>query len=731
MNKIYKLKFDKRRNELVVVSEITTGTGKEKSTGQSGLPGPSVFRIFQGRLTPLSLLTGLITGLLPFMTPAADLPVGGQILAGQGSITSSGTLMTVHQMTPGMVTSWQSFDIAKNHTVQFIQPDSSSVVLNRVTGGSASQIMGSLNANGRVFLVNPAGVLFGKGARVSTSGLVASTRNLSTADFMQGNYTFSGSGVPGAEVVNQGTLTTSAGGFIVLAADRVSNRGTVSTPAGRTVLASAGTVTLQLDNSGLTSVAVNGAVVNALAENRGLISATDGRVLLTARGKDMLLNTVVNNSGTVEAKGLHSDGGVIRLDGGDGGVVSQTGQLRADSTAGKGGLLTLEGQYIHLADGSLTSATGKTGGGEVYVGGGWQGQDRRIHNASGVVMDKAAVLDASATGTGDGGTAVLWSDGYTGFRGTILATGAGTSGHGGRVETSSHDNLQAFGNVDTSAPGGRGGYWLLDPTDVTIVGTGTSSGVSESGKGTDASLDTDTAHIFSPDATGARILNSSIEAQLNNGTDVLIKTSGTDTAGQQGNITVNAAISKSAGGDATLSLQADRSIQFNQPGTVVSTQGALNLDLQATGNVYLLSDLSLNGGNVTIHGAPDQSGPHVDSWNNGSFAPTLNVGSLTVTLNNVTGNENAGFHFWRTTVNAAHDITISAGSPTQNAAIALEGSAVFNAGGNITLNGNATGTSNTGVNLKNITLNATQGIQVSGYSQKGGTGLQAQNVQVT
>ncbi|EOC3270075.1 hypothetical protein ACI258_005275, partial [Salmonella enterica subsp. enterica serovar Montevideo] len=104
---------------------------------------------------------------------------------------------------------------------------------------------------------------------------------------------------------------------------------------------------------------------------------------------------------------------------------------------------------------------------------------------------------------------------------------------------------------------------------------------------------------------------------------------------------------------------------------------------------------------------------------------------LTVTLNNVTGNENAGFHFWRTTVNAAHDITISAGSPTQNAAIALEGSAVFNAGGNITLNGNATGTSNTGVNLKNITLNATQGIQVSGYSQKGGTGLQAQNVQVT
>ncbi|ENJ4423631.1 filamentous hemagglutinin, partial [Salmonella enterica] len=178
---------------------------------------------------------------------------------------------------------------------------------------------------------------------------------------------------------------------------------------------------------------------------------------LTAKGQDMLLNTVVNNSGTVEAKGLVSRAGEIVLDGGDSGVVSQSGLLLADSQTGQGGKITLEGQNIHLAGGSLTSATGKTGGGEVYVGGGWQGKDSRIRNASKVVMDKTATVDVSATEAGNGGTAVLWSDDYTNFRGTVLAKGGSQSGNGGRVETSSHRNLQASGTVDASSPSGKGG----------------------------------------------------------------------------------------------------------------------------------------------------------------------------------------------------------------------------------------------------------------------------------
>ncbi|ECG8596859.1 filamentous hemagglutinin N-terminal domain-containing protein, partial [Salmonella enterica subsp. salamae] len=606
MNKIYKLKFDTRRNELVVVSEITSGTGKTESTGQIAGAGCLPFRKLMGRLTPLSLLTGLMFGAFPMMALAVpDLPTGGQIVAGAGSISASGNQMNIHQNTQHMVANWNSFDIGKNHTVEFIQPDSSAVALNRVTGGHESQIMGTLRANGQVFLVNPNGVLFGKGSSVSTAGLVASTRNISNAAFMKGQYTFGDNGDPGAQgaqIINQGSLTTIKGGYIVLAANQVKNSGHISTPSGKTVLTAAQKVTLQLDSHGLTSVLVNGSVVSALVENSGLISAGDGSVWLTARGRDMLFKTVVNNTGTIEAKGLASRGGDIVLDGGESGVVSQSGQLLADSQSGRGGKIILEGQNIHLASGSRTSATGKSGGGEVYAGGGWQGKDRHIRNAEKVVMDKNAVTDVSATGHGNGGKAVLWSEDYTNFQGTILAKG-GASGNGGQVETSSHQNLQAFGDVDASAAGGRGGEWLLDPADVEIVSGSAETSINITGKGTDKSLDTDTARVFSPSATGAQIGAQKIADQLNNGTNVTVQTSGTNVSGQSGNITVNAAIEKTSGADASLTLQADGNITVSH--NISSTAGKLDISLLGAGsNSGMIkvanSSLTSHGGNITL-----------------------------------------------------------------------------------------------------------------------------------
>ncbi|EJW7171479.1 filamentous hemagglutinin N-terminal domain-containing protein, partial [Salmonella enterica] len=670
MNRIYKLKFDKRRNELVVVSEITAGMGKEKSTGHiTDLPALSPFRKLLGTLTPVSLLTGLISGLLPAMVLAADLPTGGQIVGGQGSISTSGNQMTIHQQTQNMATNWHSFDIGKNNTVQFVQPDSSSVALNRVTGASGSQIMGTLKANGQVFILNPNGVLFGKNARVDVGGLVASTKNISTADFMKGQYTLSGEGNPGAQVINQGSLTTSKGGYIVLAGERVSNSGTVTTPGGKTVLAAGKTVTLQLDNGGLTSVSVNGSVVNALVENRGLISASNGQVYLTAKGQDMLLNTVVNNSGTVEAKGLVSRAGEIVLDGGDSGVVSQSGQLLADSQTGQGGKITLEGQNIHLAGGSLTSATGKTGGGEVYVGGGWQGKDSRIRNASKVVMDKTATVDVSATEAGNGGTAVLWSDDYTNFRGTVLAKGGSQSGNGGRVETSSHRNLQASGTVDASSPSGKGGEWLLDPTDVTIVGSGADSNI-------DA---TTNAGIFTPTASGAQILNTSIVSQLNAGTNVTVKTSGTDTGGQTGNITVNADIVKTAGADTKLTLLADNNIATADNVSIGATTGKLNLDLLAgntTNNASIRLgtriNISLNGGDLLANAGSANNGVSLMFTNNGQ----IHGGNVTLNLTR-------GLSGYAYKVQADNDLTINGPvSGSTGWSVPLS----FIAGGKLTIN---------------------------------------------
>ncbi|EGT7584695.1 filamentous hemagglutinin N-terminal domain-containing protein [Salmonella enterica] len=604
MNKIYKLKYDRRRNQLVAVSELTAGAGKEATgsvAGLCGLQGVSTFRRLMGTLTPLAVLTGLVIGMLPGLALAnPELPTGGQVVAGQGSISTSGNQMTIQQHTHGLVTSWNSFDIGKNHTVQFVQPDSSAVALNRVTGGHESQILGTLNANGQVMLVNPAGVMFGKGAKVNTAGLVASTKNIRTEDFMAGRYTFSGGSHPGAEVVNQGSLTTTKGGYIVLAADRVRNSGTITTPSGKTVLAAAEKVTLQLDNTGLASVSVNGSVVNALVENRGLIAATNGQVYLTARGKDMLLNTVVNNSGTVEARGLNQQGGNIVLDGGDSGVVSQSGMLLADSDTGRGGKITVQGKNIHLAADSRTSATGQAGG-EVYVGGGWQGNDSRIKNASKVVTDKTSVVDVSATGKGDGGTAVLWSDDYTNFRGSILAKGGAESGKGGRVETSSRGTLLAAGDVQA----GKGGEWLLDPTDISITGATDNTGILATGEGTESKLDTDTAHVFSPNAvSGSVVAVGKITGQLNSGTNVTIKTTGVKGGDgtQGGNITVNADIGVTGNHDVALTLEADKNITVNK--NITSTAGKLNVNLlgagSSDGKADIFANISTNGGDVLI-----------------------------------------------------------------------------------------------------------------------------------
>lgn len=632
MNKIYKLKYDRRRNQVVAVSELTAGAGKE-STGQvaalAGLTDMCSFRKLLGTLTPLAFLTGLVMSLLPGIALAnPDLPTGGQIVVGQGNISTNGNQMTINQNTHGLVTNWNTFDVGQNHTVQFVQPDSSAVALNRVTGGHESQILGTLTANGQVMLVNPAGVMFGKGATVNTAGLVASTKNISNADFMAGHYTFSGGSDAGAEVVNQGNLTTTKGGFIVLAADRVKNSGNIRTPGGKTVLAAGDKVMLQLDNTGLASVSVSGSVVNALVENSGLLSATDGRVYLTARGKDMLLNTVVNNTGTVEASGLSGHGGEIVLNGGDSGVVSQSGTLLAGSKTGHGGKITVEGQNIHLAANSRTSATGKTGGGEVYVGGGWQGKDSHIRNASKVVMDKSATIDVSATESGNGGTAVLWSDDYTNFRGDILAKGGSRSGHGGQVETSSHGNLQAFGDVDASAVAGQGGNWLLDPVGINITpDTASGENVTTSEKG-DNNEEIFTSAINDSGKDVSKIKASTINNKLSAGTSVTIRTDFTGNPGRadDGDINIFENIKKNGTGNATLTLDADRSIIFNKDKGISATGGSLNVNLYAARNLdgavklgsYTENNpnktgattINTSGGDVMISRAPDAPAGH-------------------------------------------------------------------------------------------------------------------------
>ncbi|MBU1329612.1 MAG: filamentous hemagglutinin N-terminal domain-containing protein [Gammaproteobacteria bacterium] len=297
---------------------------------------------------------------------AADLPSGGQVVSGSGSISQPNSQqMVIDQASNKLAIDWQSFDIGTGNKVTFNQPGTDSIALNRVLGADGSKIMGQLDANGRVFIVNPNGVLFGAGAQVNVGGLVASTLDLSVSDFEAGNYAFKGDG-SNASVINNGRISAADGGSVALLGGTVSNNGVIVANQGTVALAAGNGVTLDFAGDGLLSVQVDEAVKDALVENRQLIQADGGNVILTASAADALLQTVVNNTGVIQARTLgEKEGKIVLLGDFDGGTVQVAGTLDASAPdGGNGGFIDTSGAHVKVADGAqvTTKATsGQTG----------------------------------------------------------------------------------------------------------------------------------------------------------------------------------------------------------------------------------------------------------------------------------------------------------------------------------------------------------------------------------
>lgn len=316
MNKIYALVWNQAQGCWNVTHE---GARRRRADSGKGLVVA---------VASLLALTGLPS--------AFALPTGGEVVSGSADFHTQGQHMSINQQTDKLVTQWKDFNVQNGQSVTFNQPTSTSIALNRVVGVNGSQIHGQINANGRVFLINPNGVVFGQGAQVNVGGLVASTRDISDADFKAGNYKFAGSSA--AEVVNQGSITAADGGGVALLGARVTNQGTIKAQNGRVALAAGDGFTVSFDDNQLLDLHVDSAALDALVHNTstGLLKADGGQVLMTAKSAGSVLQTVVNNQGTVEANTLSQKAGRITLDGGDVGVVSVDGSLRASALDGKG-----------------------------------------------------------------------------------------------------------------------------------------------------------------------------------------------------------------------------------------------------------------------------------------------------------------------------------------------------------------------------------------------------------
>ncbi len=295
-------------------------------------------------------------------TSANALPTGEKIISGKGDIHryDNGQQMSVNQHSDKLVTDWQTFNIDKGERVTFNQPSAASIALNRVVGQDGSAIYGNLDANGRVFLVNPNGILFGKNAQINVGGLVATTLDISNEDFDAGRYRFSGQSP--SEVQNFGNLVAADGGAIALLGAKVVNKGIVQAQMGTVALGAGSDATLNFDGSKLLSVQIDQGIVNALVSNEQLLRADGGQVLMSAKTADTLLRTVVNNQGVIEARTLRNAAGRISLDGHDAGTVNVAGVLNASATTpGNGGMVETRGADVKVALGAMVDTRATNG----------------------------------------------------------------------------------------------------------------------------------------------------------------------------------------------------------------------------------------------------------------------------------------------------------------------------------------------------------------------------------
>ena len=532
MNKTYRLIWNELTHAWVAVAETVRSHGKRAQR---------------------SVLAAAILAVLPAPTlaqvAANALPTGGQVVAGTASISQSGAAMSVTQTTQRAAIDWQTFNVGSAATVNFIQPSSSAVVLNRVLSSNPSQIFGQIRANGQVFLSNPNGVYFAPGASVDVGALVATTHSISNADFMAGNYKFSRNGATGS-VINEGELKAGLNGYIALLAPEVRNRGVVVAQMGTVTLAAGESYELQFDGSRLANIAVEPATIAALVENGNAVQAPGGLIILSAQAADRLQGGVVKNTGSLEATGLVNDGGTIRLLASD--RIEHSGSIKVDAAPGKVGA---GGTAIVIAD--LTNP-----------------------------------------------------DSQTIVSGSLSARGGDLGGDGGFIETSASKlSIADSTRVDTRAPLGKTGQWLLDPVNITIA------------------------------ASGDDIAGSTIATALQN-SNVTLDTSGTGSctgatcdgtfAGANGDITVNDNIAVSGGSaDTTLTLKADRNIIMNASKSISRT-GDYKLNTvywannSGTGGYVSLgasSSISTNGGGVWIGGGSGST-----TWQPYSGGANLTVG---------------------------------------------------------------------------------------------------------
>lgn len=387
--------------------------------------------------------------------------------------------------------SFSQFNLSEGQIANFLTNPKIQNILGRITGGDVSLINGLISVSGgnsNLFLMNPAGIIFGQNARLNVPGSFLATTatgigfgeswfnstGINDYQSLVGNptqFNFNNSQI--GAIVNAGNLVVGNGQSLTLLGGTVINTGQLSAPGGQiTVAAVPGSNAVRISQAGnLLSLEIT----PALQSENNPIAPVALPQLLTGPG-------VMSATGlTTNAKGeLVLTGGTTVGVNGASTIVS--GSVNVFAPAGtRGGSVNILGEKVGLF-GATINASGIEGGGVVRVGGGFQGQ-APIPNALVTYVSPDSTLELNAIDRGNGGLAVIWADNITRFFGNITARGGNLGGNGGEVEVSGKSSLIFQGQVDTRAPNGAIGTSRLDPANITIVnGKGETSAPSMGGE---------------------------------------------------------------------------------------------------------------------------------------------------------------------------------------------------------------------------------------------------------
>ena len=670
-----------------------------------------------------------------FWSLAAAAPQGGVVTAGSAAISQNGNVTTINQGSQNAVINWQGFNTASNEQVNFVQPATSSIALNRVTSGQPTSFAGLLTANGNVWVINPAGVLFTSTSRVDVSGLLASTLNISDSDFMNGHYQFNQ--VPGysnGSVINNGSITIENSGLAALVAPQVQNNGLIQANMGKVVLASGTAVALDLYGDNLITFAANsaGQNPNGLVSNTGTIQANGGNVLLSANAVADVATNVVNMSGVIQAdNAISSPNGVVIL-GGDSGTTNISGSIHSNRiivkghntvvsgnlTTPAGGFIETSGDTVDLADSAVINA-GQ--GGTWYLDPTYlcitDGSSCTIFGSTGTRVTISSVVNAINSGTtftAIADSAILVESGAGG----IFATGPGnltlqapniyitapiTLGSGTLFSNAANGFTALFSSISTQ------GQIIFQGTtnigsDSSVTNTGSSNFINFNGAvigntsgGQALAISTqNVVNFYGNVGQGTPLSSLTIARGLANFLDITSQVNTTDSQFYQSGATVAAP---------TTTFNAGGLVSFNglngvssgaQSVAINSNSAAFNSNV---GNNASLNSLTLSSGDSTTIGG------NITTTGNQTYGGTISLSNnATLTGNTIIFNGalsspgNSSLNIVGNTNINTGSINTGSGNQTYNGGITLLNSSTLS-GSTVTFNGAVDGTSTDGQSL--------------------------------